>query len=320
MSKAFDVPASGEVPYQYFEIPTNFTEDKWVQAIEVRPGAVSVVHHILAFASEPGAPRRTPTFQPRAASSPVALAALKENTTAPSAPAAAPTTAAAGAAPQTGQNAVPQQLGQGQGARGALIATTAPGTNALVFPQGQALLIRKGAVVTFQVHYTATGKAASDKSSIGFVFAKQPPTQEVQTAAFINALFNIPPGASRHAVAAAIEFTQDAHVLALFPHTHLRGKDWQYRLIYPDGRSEVILDVPRYDFNWQTYYEFSTPLAVPKGARIEAVAHYDNSPSNKANPNPAAAVKWGEQTWEEMQYTGITFIADSDKPAASGQQ
>jgi hypothetical protein len=185
---------------------------------------------------------------------------------------------------------------------------------------GQALLVRKGAVVTFQVHYTGTGKAATDKSSIGFVFAKQPPTQEVQTAAFINALFNIPPGAPRHAVASAIEFTQDAHVLALFPHTHVRGKDWRYQIVYPDGRSEVILDVPRYDFNWQTYYEFATPLAVPKGARIEAVAHYDNSPSNKSNPNPAIAVKWGEQTWEEMQYTGITFIADNEKPAASAQQ
>jgi len=319
MSKSYDVPAAGEIPYQYFELPTNFTEDKWVQAIEVRPGALSVVHHILAFASEPGAPRRTPTFQPRAASSPFALAALKENTTAPAAPAApaATTAPAAGAAPQAGQTAGQQALGQGQAGRGALIATTAPGTNALVFPQGQALLVRKGAVISFQVHYTATGKAATDKSSIGFVFAKQPPAQEVQTAAFFNALFNIPPGASRHAVASAIEFSQDAHVLALFPHTHLRGKDWQYRIIYPDGRSEVILDVPRYDFNWQTFYEFTTPLAVPKGARIEAVAHYDNSPSNKANPNPAVAVKWGEQTWEEMQYSGIAFINDNEKPAAA---
>jgi hypothetical protein len=90
-------------------------------------------------------------------------------------------------------------------------------------------------------------------------------------------------------------------------------------MVYPDGRSEVVLSVPRYDFNWQTYYEFATPLAVPKGARIEAVAHYDNSSANRANPDPSIIVRWGEQTWEEMQYTGITYVVDGAAPT-SGQQ
>jgi hypothetical protein len=328
MTKAYDVPAAGEVPYQYFEIPTNFTEDKWVQAIEIRPGALSVVHHILAFASEPGAPRRAPAYIPRAIGAPAALPAANGNG------AAAPAGAALAAAVQARQAAAsggaaaqaataanpnaPRPLATGN--RGALIATTAPGTNAMVFEPGQALLVRAGAVISFQIHYTATGKATSDKSSIGFIFAKEPPKQEVQTNAFVNALFAIPAGAASHEVDSAIEFTADSHVLALFPHTHLRGKDWEYRLVYPDGRSEVVLAVPHYDFNWQTYYEFTKPLAVPKGARLEARAHYDNSTGNKANPDPNVVVRWGEQTWEEMQYTGITFIVDDAKPAASGQQ
>jgi hypothetical protein len=195
-------------------------------------------------------------------------------------------------------------------ARGPLIATTAPGTNAVVFQPGEALRIKAGSVLTLQVHYTATGKPEHDRSSVGFVFAKDSPKQEVRNASFVNAQLAIPPGADNHRVDSQIEFTQDTHIVALFPHTHLRGKSWEYRLTYPDGREEVVLSVPRYDFNWQTYYEFAKPLAVPKGSRLLAIAHYDNSPNNKANPNPSVEVRWGDQTWQEMQYSGITYTVD----------
>ena len=104
-----------------------------------------------------------------------------------------------------------------------------------------------------------------------------------------------------------IEFTEDAEIHALLPHTHLRGKAWEYEITYPDGRTEPLLSVPNYDFNWQTYYMFEEPLRVPKGTRIAASAWFDNSVANKANPDPTAAVRFGEQTWEEMQYTGITY-------------
>jgi hypothetical protein len=181
------------------------------------------------------------------------------------------------------------------------------------------MLIRAGAVLRLQVHYTANGKATSDQSSIGIIFAKQPPRQEVFNAAFMTTSFAIPPGATDHRVDSAIEFTADAHIIGLVPHTHLRGKHWEYRLVRPDGRSEVVLSVPRYDFNWQTYYEFASPLAVPKGSRLEAAAFYDNSPGNKANPDPMVTVRWGDQTWEEMQYTAITFTVDDQKPTTSGQ-
>ena len=184
----------------------------------------------------------------------------------------------------------------------------------MMLEPGQAMLIKAGSILTFQVHYTANGTPANDQSSIGFIFAKEPPRQEVHSSAFVNATFAIPPGASDYLVDSAIEFNQPARILALFPHTHLRGRSWEYRLIYPDGRSEIVLAVPKYDFNWQTYYQFAKPLSVPKGARLEASAKYDNSAANKSNPDPNIEVHWGEQTWEEMQYPASP--SSSTSPAA----
>ncbi len=272
MPKPYAVPGEGTIDYQYFQAPTNFTEDKWVQAIEVRPGARSVVHHILVFCREPG-----------------------------------------GAEPQSAayKQVVPQlSAGARRQMPGSLIATTAPGTNAMIFKPGTALRLKSGSVLTFQMHYTTNGTAASDTSSVGIIFAKQPPQLEVRSSAFANPLLRIPPGASNESVESAIEFNEDVQIFALFPHTHLRGKSWEYRLVYPDGRKEVVLSVPKYDFNWQTYYIYAKPLAVPKGARLEATAHYDNSVGNPWNPDPKVTVRWGEQTWEEMQYSGITYATE----------
>ena len=292
MVQPYEVPAAGTINYQYFTVPTNFTEDKWVQAIEIRPGTRRVVHHVLVFASEPGGtPRQQQPFTQQIAG----------GTASPLAQALAPLVAAA-VARGRGQN--------GAANRGPLIATTAPGTNAQIFEPGSALRIKAGSVLTLQVHYTAAGKPESDRTSVGFVFAKQPPAQEVRSASFINLQLRIPPGAENHRVDSLIEFNQDAHIVALFPHTHLRGKSWEYRLTYPDGREEVVLNVPHYDFNWQTYYQYAKPIAVPKGSRLLAIAHYDNSANNKANPDPNVEVRWGDQTWEEMQYSGITYTVD----------
>ena len=290
MPKEFDVPASGTVAYQFFEAPTNFTEDKWVQAIEVRPGTRSVVHHVLVFCREPGSRRSSASFRP----------------VGPRVP----------GAPQ--QDASSHNGGaRDPGMPGSLIATTAPGTNAMIYKPGTALLIKAGASFFFQVHYTSNGEAARDRTSVGLVFAKTPPQQEIRNSAFINAMFVIPAGAGDQTVESAIQFTEDVHITALFPHTHLRGKSWEYRLVYPDGRSEVVLSVPKYDFNWQTYYVFTKPLAVPSGSRLEATAHYDNSTANKWNPDPNVAVRWGPQTWEEMQYSGITYSVDGERREAT---
>jgi hypothetical protein len=284
MPSEFEVPASGTVNYQYFQVPTNFTEDKWVQAVEVRPGARSVVHHVLVFCREPGAPRPAGFVQ---------------------------------IVPKMTGLGGPHEHGDGHGERprgpGALLATTAPGTNAMVFKPGTALLVKAGATLLFQIHYTSNGVATRDRSSVGLIFARQPPEQEIRNSAFVNAMFVIPAGARDQSIESAIQFDDDSHIWALFPHTHLRGKSWEYRLVYPDGRSQVVLSVPKYDFNWQTYYVFAQPLAVPKGSRLEATARYDNSTTNRWNPDPTVDVRWGEQTWQEMQYSGITFTIDNQR-------
>ena len=289
MAQPYNVPTSGEIAYQFVQIPTNFTEDKWAQAIEIRPGVRSVVHHVLVFASEPGGtPRQQPFVQRPGGGNGRGAAQV------------APALAAAlrGRAQNAATN------------RGPLIATTAPGTNAQLFQPGKAMRIKAGSVLTLQIHYTATGKAEKDSTSVGFIFAKEPPQQEVRSSAFVNAQLTIPAGATNHRVDSVIDFNQDAHIVALFPHTHLRGKNWEYQLTYPDGREEVVLAVPRYDFNWQTYYQFAKPIAAPKGSTLRAIAHYDNSANNKANPDPKVEVRWGDQTWEEMQYSGITYTVD----------
>ena len=293
MAKAYAVPANGTIAYQYFTIPTNFTEDKWVQAIEVKPGVRSVVHHILVF-SKP--PQNSPDAKSGDSFMQVVpkMAAFKR----PDGTEATSTFA---------------------GAPGTLIATTAPGTNAMVYSPGDAMKVPAGSTLILQVHYTANGKGETDQSSVGMIFAKQPPQREIHNSAIMNPMMKIGAGVSDQAIDTAVEFAQDSHITALFPHTHLRGKSWEYRLIYPDGRSQVILSVPKYDFNWQTYYIYSQPLAVPKGSRLEATAHYDNSVNNPSNPDPKIDVRWGEQTWQEMQYTGITYFVDQPgKPAPAG--
>jgi hypothetical protein len=164
------------------------------------------------------------------------------------------------------------------------------------------------------MHYTPNGDAAIDRTRIGLFFAKQPPTQEMRFANVSNGNFVIPAGASNHEVTAEMTTMADVTLRQMLPHTHLRGKSWEYTAIYPDGRSEIILSVPKYDFNWQTDYIFSQPLKLPKGTKIRAVAHYDNSTANKSNPDPTVDVKWGDQTWEEMMFTAFVYSIDGVKP------
>ncbi len=165
--------------------------------------------------------------------------------------------------------------------------------------------LEPGGIVELQMHYTATGKPASDRTKIGVTFSTEPSPREVLAQHFYNVTMKLPPGAADVAVTTDLEFVNNATVWGIFPHTHLRGKKWDYKLVLPGGETRAILSVPRYDFNWQTYYMFAQPLQVPKGAKIVSTAWYDNSPANKANPDPSKEVLWGDQTWEEMQYSGV---------------
>jgi hypothetical protein len=296
MSEEFTIPASGTVEYQYFEVPTNFTEDKWVQAIEIMPGAREVVHHVLVFAKVPPVPGATPPAPaPRPAGAPAPRPLLIRNPAhdTPPDPPRSDTL-----------HAPPRQLG-------VLIGTSVPSTNVMEFPKGTAMRIRAGTVLTFQMHYTAKGHEMHDRTKVGFRFAKEMPDEEIFSSQFVNGSFTIPAGAKDVAIPAEITAGQPVRIWGLLPHTHLRGTRWQYKLEKPDGTSEIILDVPRYDFNWQTYYLFDKPLEVPAGAKITSMAWYDNSTSNKSNPDPTKDVKWGDQTWEEMQYTGFLYSVPS---------
>jgi len=294
MPEEFVVPAKGTIEYQYFEVPVNITEDRWVQAIEILPGARDVVHHVLVYARVPeSAGGAAPAPRPAGTRAPPPLIVRNRLQ----------------GIPEDGRradsrNAPPRQMG-------ALIGTTAPGTNTLVFPKGTALRLRKGTVLTFQMHYTAHGHETKDRTSVGFRFANEMPDEEMFASAFFNGAFVLPAGAKDVEVPADIGVSQPIKVWALFPHTHVRGTRWEYTLQNPDGTSEMILDVPRYDFNWQTYYLFAKPLDIPVGAKIRSRAWYDNSATNKHNPDATKQVTWGDQTWEEMQYTGFLYTVPS---------
>ncbi len=186
----------------------------------------------------------------------------------------------------------------------------APGEQPFLLKPGVAKLIPKGSRLLFQMHYTPNGKAQKDRSSIGLVFAKAPPKIKVNTQPVFNLFFRIPAGADNYQVEATHTFAQDGYILGMMPHMHLRGKDFKIQAIYPDKREETLLYVPRFNFNWQVVFRPEPPLVMPKGTRIHCVAHFDNSKSNPNNPNPQAAVTWGDQTWQEMMIGWFDFAYD----------
>ena len=302
MTQDFEIPASGEVAYQYFEVPTNFTEDKWMQAGEVRAGDRSHVHHIIVYVREPGRTVRPNVLTVR----PIINAAATQ-------PAPALERVAAAAVTTAQRPIVPAAQGAGRppGGGDAMLVNWAVGEDAPVHLPGTAKRIPAGSTLIFQVHYTTNGKAGHDRSRVGLVFAKEPPQREIRTGLISNPVFAIPPGAGDHQVEAEATFSDDVKIWSMHPHMHLRGKDMTYTATYPDGRSEILLRVPKYDFGWQTDYWLAQPLSVPKGTKIRVSAHFDNSPANRANPDPKATVRWGDQTWEEMMIGFFTYTVES---------
>ena len=183
----------------------------------------------------------------------------------------------------------------------------APGDLPLLLPKGFGKKIPKGSFMYFQMHYTPNGVETPDLSSVGLVFAKEKPKHEVRTRSIANPRFEIPPGAAAHRVDSSTVFRKPAMLLSMSPHMHLRGKSFEYRVVFPDGRKETLLSVPNYDFEWQTNYMLAKPLFLPAGTRIECTAYFDNSSKNKNNPDPTKPVRWGDQTWEEMMIGFIDY-------------
>jgi len=274
----YHVPSSGTIDYQYIVIPTGFTEDKYVQLAEARPGNTKLVHHIIAFVREPG----NPWMKDAKPGVPYV----------PKDPELSPED-------QKKQEEAEAKL-PGIPFPGDFLVAYAPGTVPDVIKPGRAKLIKAGSDIVLQMHYTADGTAGGDISKIGLVFSKTPPAERMLTINTANVTFSIPPGSADTQVNAKMTLQQDATLVSFLPHMHFRGKSFEYRAIYPDGRKEVLLSVPHYEFNWQLTYDLAREKKLPKGTVIEGEAHFDNSANNRYNPDPTKEVHYGEQTWEEM--------------------
>ncbi|MFN9549821.1 MAG: redoxin domain-containing protein [Pirellulaceae bacterium] len=198
--------------------------------------------------------------------------------------------------------------------RGGYWGVYVPGNSTLIYPEGYAKRIPKGARLRFQMHYTPNGTATEDRTRIGMVFAKREPQHEVRVAGIVNRGFRIPPGAANHPVVGTIRnLPADVEILAFLPHMHLRGKAARYELI-SNGQSQTLLDVPRYDFNWQLLYRFAEPVSARAGDTLQFTAWYDNSNDNPANPDPSREVRWGPQTYEEMHLGYVEYVVPGAKP------
>lgn len=182
-----------------------------------------------------------------------------------------------------------------------LLVGFAPGTRPVDLPVGWARKIPAGSKLIFEMHYTPIGTEQKDRSKLGLIFTDEKDvTHHVWTTNAINTKLKIPPHVENHREVASKTFDEDVQMLSLFPHMHIRGKSFRYELTYPDGQQEVLLDVPDYDFNWQTSFVFAEPKTIPRGTKLLCTAHFDNSDQNLANPDPTRTIYWGQQTWEEM--------------------
>lgn len=199
-------------------------------------------------------------------------------------------------------------------------AVYAPGYQPLPFPAGSGGFLPADTTLLFQLHYTPIGRETTDVPKLALYFHAKPPALEYRVSSAVNAEFRVPPGDSDHAVQASHVFDRSVVLHGLMPHMHFRGKRFRYEARYPDGRTEPLLSVPRYDFNWQTQYDLATPKPLPAGTRVVVDGAFDNSGQNPANPDPSQEVRWGHQSWDEMfigylMYTTPVGPHPADRPA-----
>jgi thiol-disulfide isomerase/thioredoxin len=192
----------------------------------------------------------------------------------------------------------------------------APGDLGLVCPPDTALRLPKGVSLRFEMHYTPNGTAVKDRSSVGITFCEKPPRNELLIGEFANMAIEVPPHDPHYKAEASFRLRADARILSFAPHMHWRGKDYRYEVVYPDGKRETVLSVPRWDFNWQSVYRFQEPLKLPKGARLYSVAHWDNTANNPLNPDPSKSVRFGLQSWEEMMVGFVAYVWERPETAA----
>jgi mono/diheme cytochrome c family protein len=311
MPEEFTLAGSGPDEYQYFDAPTNFTEDKYVQMAEARPGNRRVVHHVIAFVVRPGSPNMTKI--PKEQRDKMLEMSLKNSPfyrdgylirIKPDQPV------------YNDANEFPPNV-RGDANIGDFLTGYAPGSIPSVWNPGVAKKIPAGATIRFQIHYSkVAGSEQKDRSKIGLIFAKQPPEKMIKSRAASNIYFQIPPGAERHKVTAFWKPSVDITIHSLSPHMHYRGSAMEYKVAYPDGRSETLLNVPKYSFNWQMTYNPKRLLHIPAGSKIEVTAYFDNSAKNKLNPDPTKPVRHGEPTYDEMMMGFMEYVAEKPKQPA----
>jgi hypothetical protein len=297
---AHAVPAKGEGEIKSFIVPNPFRQDTWVRSIEVRPGNASVVHHVMVQVPEeiqaPASSSWGSGLEPCTLNSPRVLSETQPIVVGDS------------------FNRTPRATSAPRNFA-ILEAVYAPGSPPMDFSvYNSAKLIPGGGNLRIEVHYTPNGTATSDRTRIGFKLAGQAPQRRYITLAPRN-LANIgrpiPAGASNWETRGELEFGQDAELVWLMPHMHLRGKDMRFILVPPGGRAEVVLDA-KFDFNWQLGYELERPIRVAKGTRLYVVAHHDNSEGNRQNPDPSREVTWGDLTSQEMVLPWFGVIVEPD--------
>jgi hypothetical protein len=282
MPKPVKIPAEGEVEYTYEIVPTHFAEDRWVQMSEFRPGSPAHVHHAVVYIRPPDSQwlRHAPVGEPFTAST------LTD----------------------------PDERRQAHETTSDLLLVYAPGSSPDEWPDGMAKFIPAGSDLVFQMHYTTNGTADEDLTSIGLVFSKAPPKQRVITLQLNNHALIIPPETDNFRVEVQGTLPNDATLLSLFPHMHLRGKRFEYDIVHDDGSVEILLRV-NYHFHWQLSYKLAEPRPLKAGTKLRAIAWYDNSKNNPHNPDPEKTVTWGDQTSEEMMvgFFDVAVPAELDK-------
>jgi hypothetical protein len=289
MPRDVELPATGVIDQQNVLVHARFDKDVWVKAAEVRPGNPRAVHHMKAWIRPPNsnwmkdAPEGVLYSPPRGSA---------------------------------GSDGLPQQAAlSATGYRPVqdILAKYNPGVEGQEFATGGAAkFIAAGSDVVFEVHYTATGKPETDRSSVGIVLADGPPRQRHLTTTAISARdFEIPAGAPNHEVRGETTVNEPAKLVWVQPHMHYRARNYELTIVYPSGEEKTVLRVPNYRFDWQVGYELAEPLDLPKGTKVKTVAHYDNSRSNRFNPDPTKNVRYGAQSWDEMHVTFVGILIDA---------
>lgn len=295
----FPVPAhpkNNVVEWTYITVPSGITKDTWITSMEIRPSEPSVTHHICVY------------FKPHTSDVAYNTPFWYDK------PRDEDGSALASAAGANGRGIPPPVTAGTNGIEGCYV----PGQRTQDYRIHRAAkLVKAGMDVVFQMHYTPNGTEVTDRPRIGFTIAKEAP-QRLYVSLGMSApsdakSFAIPPNNGNwESPPAEATFIEDAELVWMFPHMHVRGKDMTYRLVYPDGKTETVLSVPSYDFNWQLGYDVAKPIQVPKGTRLVVTAHYDNSLNNKFNPDPNKTVYYGDMTWEEMMLPFFSVVVDKN--------